>query len=73
MTDKKITVSWLNRIRKGITDGKNSDEILHDLVNKYGFEVEQKINAGFGHVLTWDEYVNSFDTELDYHELVTER
>ena len=72
MTDKKITVSWLNRIRRAITEGKESSEILKDLL-QYGFEIEQGINAGFGHNLTWDEYVNSFDTELDYHELVTER
>lgn len=72
MTDKKITVSWLNRIRRAITEGKDSSEILKDLL-QYGFETEERINAGFGHVLTWDEYVNSFDTELDYHEMVTER
>lgn len=64
----KITVSWLNRIRRAINNGNNPDEIVKDLL-QYGYIVEKNINNGFGHDLTYDDYVNSFNTEIDFHEL----
>jgi hypothetical protein len=64
----KISISWVNRLRKCARDGKNTIETLQDLV-MYGFETERRINKGFGHDLTFEEYVNSFDTEIDFHEM----
>jgi len=65
---EKITVSWMNQLRKSCRDGKSTIETLQDLV-MYGFETERRINLGFGHELTFEDFVNSFDTEIDFHEM----
>lgn len=63
-----ITVSWLNLIRRCVRNGETTEETMKELI-QYGFDTERRINLGFNHVLTYEDYINSFDTEIDFHEM----
>lgn len=65
---KRITLDWLNLIRKLSRKGESSGVILRELLY-YGYAEENRINKGFGNeFIEIDDFIDSFDTELEHYE-----
>lgn len=63
-----ITLTWLNLIRSMMHNGKQPKQIIKELL-LYGYSEENRINSGFGNdFIEIDDFINSFDTELEYYE-----
>lgn len=63
----KLSTTWMDLIRRDIYNGISPEKTVEKLI-QYGFFCEKEVNEGFGRTLTYEEYIQSFDGELEFYD-----